>query len=150
MPRGGARNRSGPPADPNSERSEQRGYTLQTLPTDPFDGDVPDFPLADELARESEVWAWAWKQPQAWAWSVPTERWRLRTIAMWVRLSVQCESPEVSASLIGQLHRFADQIGFTTAGLAEMGWRIVDEPQKQSTTPSGDEPKQGRRLRSVG
>jgi hypothetical protein len=30
--------------------------------------------------------------------------------------------------LLSQLHRFADQVGLTTAGLAEMGWRVaVDE-----------------------
>ena len=30
--------------------------------------------------------------------------------------------------MLGQLHRFADQVGMTTAGLAEMGWAVaVDE-----------------------
>jgi len=47
---------------------------------------------------------------------------------MWVRLSVRCEDPEAGAALLAQLHRFADQIGMTTAGLAEMGWKVaVDE-----------------------
>jgi hypothetical protein len=52
---------------------------------------------------------------------------------MWVRLSVRCESSDVSPSLLGQLHRFADQVGLTTAGLAEMGWSVaVDEVAKRS------------------
>lgn len=47
---------------------------------------------------------------------------------MWVRVKVRCEDPEAGAALLGQLHRFADQIGMTTAGLAEMGWKVaVDE-----------------------
>jgi hypothetical protein len=47
---------------------------------------------------------------------------------MWVRVKVRCEDPECGAALLGQLHRFADQIGMTTAGLAEMGWKVaVDE-----------------------
>lgn len=59
---------------------------------------------------------------------MPSEAWRVRTVAMWVRLTVRCEDPEAGAALLGQLHRFADQIGMTTAGLAEMGWKVaVDE-----------------------
>ena len=47
---------------------------------------------------------------------------------MWVRLSVRCEQDDAPAALLGQRHRFADQIGMTTAGLAEMGWKVaVDE-----------------------
>lgn len=150
MSRGGSRNRSGPPPDPNSERSEQRGYTLAALPSDGYSGEVPEFPLEDPTVRELDVWAWAWSQPQGCAWSMPSERWRIRSVAMWVRVSVQCESPEASASLLSQLHRFADQVGLTTAGLAEMGWRIADEPPTQSARSGGDDtPSPGRRLRSV-
>lgn len=128
MTRGGARNRSGPQADPNSGRSDRRGYTLTALPAEGYSGEVPDFPLPNPNDREAEVWAEAWATPQACAWSLPSEQWRIRTVAMWVRLSVRCESEDAPASLLAQLHRFADQIGMTTAGLAEMGWRVaVDE-----------------------
>lgn len=64
---------------------------------------------------------------------MPSEAWRLRTVALWVRLSVRCEDQEAGAALLGQLHRFADQIGMTTAGLAEMGWKVaVDEVADQA------------------
>ena len=128
MARGGARNRSGPRPDPESFRSEQRGYTLQTLPAEGYSGPVPAFPLPDPSDREIAVWEWAWSTPQAAAWALPSEVWRHRTVALWVRVSVRAEEPEVPASVLAQLHRFADQIGMTTAGLAEMGWRVaVDE-----------------------
>src|SRR5690606_2277727 len=118
MAHGGARNRSGPPADPNSGRSDARGYKLTALPAEGYSGEVPEFPLPDPTVRELEVWGEAWRTPQACAWSLPSERWRIRTVAMWVRLSVRCEAEDAGASLLGQLHRFADQIGMTTAGLA--------------------------------
>jgi len=125
---GGARNRSGPVKDPESERSQQAGYTLQTLPAEGYKGPVPGFPLPGASDRELEVWEWAWSTPQAAAWALPSEVWRHRTVALWVRTSVRAEEPEVPASVLAQLHRFADQIGMTTAGLAEMGWRVaVDE-----------------------
>ena len=126
--RGGARNRSGPLASEGSGRSDRRGYSLTALPAGGYDGEVPEFPLPLASERELEVWAQAWTTPQACAWSMPSEAWRTRTVAMWVRLSVRCEEAEAPAALLGQLHRFADQIGMTTAGLAEMGWKVaVDE-----------------------
>lgn len=148
MARGGARNRSGPAPDPTSGRSERRGYKLTELPAEGYDGPAPDFPLMKRVVyytewvdkkperhvdldateavaeRESELWAWAWSTPQACAWSMPSEMWRLMTIAMWVRTMVICESSEATAADKNSLHRFADQIGMTTAGLAEMGWAV--------------------------
>lgn len=150
--RGGARNRSGPKADETSERSDRRGYVLTALPSEGYDGPVPEFPLprrsvyrwefedkrkfqvfdseaTQEITdRELELWAWLWRTPQACAWSMPSERWRLHTIAMYVRTFVICEGSDATAADKGALHRFADQIGMTTAGLAEMGWKVaVDE-----------------------
>ena len=128
MARGGARNRSGPAPDPDSVRSERRGYKLTALPNEGYSGDAPGFPLADPSERELEVWADLWRTPQACAWSMPSESWRARTVALYTRTVVRCEEQDAPASLLAQLHRLADQIGMTTAGLAEMGWAIaVDE-----------------------
>lgn len=136
MAHGGARNRSGPAPDPSSGRSDAKGYVLTALPAEGYRGEVPDFPLPDVSDREWAVWSLAWRSPQACAWSMPSEAWRVRSVAMWTRLTVRCEDPEVSASLLGQLHRFADQIGMTTAGLAEMGWRVaVDETAVKREKP---------------
>lgn len=140
MPKGGARNRSGPPVDPNSARSEARGVVLTALPAGGYTGPTPEFPLPEPSDRELEVWAQAWTTPQACAWSQPSETWRTGTVAMWVRVKVRCEDPAAPAPLMGQLHRFADQIGMTTAGLAEMGWQVaVDELAAKAA--SHDEPE---------
>lgn len=145
MAAGGARNRSGPAPDPNSGRSERRGVSLTALPAS-YEGMIPEFPLPGLSDREHQVWVSTWRLPQGSAWSLPSESWRVRSVAMWVRLAVRCEEPDASASLLAQLHRFADQIGMTTAGLAEMGWQVaVDEvAQKASERP---ERSQERRLR---
>ena len=146
MPRGGHA-RSGPPIDPNSGRSERRGIKFTALPAFGYDGPMPDWPLplrecfmlVDKLPvpdvrrteqvadRETALWAWAWSTPQAWAWSQPSESWRLHTIAMWVRTYVLCESSEATAADKGSLHRFADQVGLTPAGLKENGWAIAKD-----------------------
>lgn len=134
MTSGGARNRNRLP-DPTSGRSDRRGYVLTALPAEGYTGPVPEFPLPNATKRELDVWEKAWRTPQACAWSLPSENWRTRTVAMWVRLSVRCEDAEAGASLYAQLHRFADQIGMTTAGLAEMGWKVqVDEVAQRSAS----------------
>ena len=152
---GGARNRSGPPKQEGSARADRAGYSLTALPAEGYDGPIPDFPLPDATDRELTVWNQAWRTPQACAWSMPSEQWRIETVAMWVRVKVACEDPGVTPPRLGQLHRFADQIGMTTAGLAEMGWKVaVDElAERRSDAPAeekADEEPPSRRLRSAG
>lgn len=122
MARGGARNRSGPQPDESSGRSDRRDFKLTALPAEGYDAEAPEFPLADETAREGVLWAWAWTTPQAFAWAL--EPWRWPIVAMWVRTFVVCESAEATAADKSSLHRFADQIGMTPAGLKENGWKI--------------------------
>lgn len=145
MTSGGARNRNRRPQE-GSGRSDRRGYVLTALPAEGYRGPVPPWPLADCTSREAEVWDAAWQTPQACAWSLPSEAWRVRTVALWVRLTVRCEDPEAPASLLAQLHRFADQIGMTTAGLSEMGWKVaVDElGEKRADAPTEKKPKSSR------
>ncbi len=138
MPSGGARNRSGPPVDPWSATSDRRGLRLKKLPAAGFDGPPPVFPLmpfltgdsdsTDRFAeREAELWEWAWRTPQAAAWAL--EPWRQMAVAQWVRTSVVCETSDAKAADRGSLHRFADQIGLTPAGLKENGWTVDVAPE---------------------
>ncbi|HET7689322.1 MAG TPA: hypothetical protein VFK41_03020 [Nocardioidaceae bacterium] len=147
MPKGGARNRSGPQKDLGSLRSAN--IVVTALPSEGYDGEPPAFPLmrrtvhrwefedkrrfqvrdeettAEVAERESELWAWAWRTPQACAWAL--EPWRWQTVAMWVRTFVICEGNEATAADKGAVHRFADQIGLTPAGLKENGWAIAKD-----------------------
>lgn len=143
---GGARNRSGPPPQPGSATSERRGLTFQSLPASGYDGDIPAWPLARHASqlspeaeawlvdavkardsREEDLWHWAWRTPQACAWAQPSEAWRIQSVARWVRQAVLCESSAAKAADHAQLHRYADQIGLTTAGLREMGWKVATD-----------------------
>jgi hypothetical protein len=173
MPRGGARNRSGPQPDPNSLRSAKRGYVLTALPSEGYRGDIPEFPLPPAVVvhvvwegkaqvrdydeaetalrneREAELWAWAWRTPQACAWSL--EPWRWQTVAMWVRTMAVCESADALAADKNSLHRFADQIGLTPAGLRENGWAIAKDEldEKRSETPTPPRASSRSRLKVV-
>lgn len=151
--RGGARNRSGPRPSEGSGRSDRRGFRLSALPAEGYGGPVPVFPLPGASDRELVVWESAWRTPQACAWAMPSELWRVPTVALWVRVKVRAEAYDAPASLLGQLHRFADQIGFTTAGLSEMGWKVatdeVADRRVADPEPGTGDDLRPRRLRAV-
>lgn len=156
MPRGGARNRSGPQPDPSSERSEQRSLQFRLLPREGFTGRVPAFPLPKPTPRERVVWREIWRTPQAAMWNV--ERWRMRTVGMYCRWTVRAEAMDATAATMTQVQRLGDQLGMTPAGLKENGWRIaVDEVAIARTSASPTTTKArttkaptSRRLRAVG
>ena len=158
MVSGGARNRSGPQPSPTSGRSDRRGVSFSSLPASGYDGEAPEFPLlpytvqcwefedgdkfqvTDQGAtesfrdRETDLWAWAWTTPQASAWA--REPWRWQAVAQWVRTSVICETGAATAADRGSLHRFADQIGMTPAGLKENGWVVSHDAPAETSGPT--------------
>ena len=121
--------------------------TLGQLAAAGYDGETPPFPLPkikvydvhfedkkrvkeyddeateDRRDRELELWEWAWRTPQAAAWA--KEPWRQHPVALWVRTAVICESSDATAADKNSLHRFADQIGLTPAGMAFNGWKVA-------------------------
>ena len=167
MSKGGARVRSGPMADPNSERSEKRQYTLTALPREGYSGKPPAFPLpikrfyeelegeqAEDKAatksfrdRESAIWREYWKMPQACAWE--SNRWLWETLGELCRLKTVVEfNPDKNAALVAQLHRYRDQVGLTPAGMRDNGWKIADvEPEPLKAVASDAPVRRERRLR---
>lgn len=131
MAQGGARNRSGPRPVEGSRESDRRGLILTALPPSGYAGQPPAFPLPSASAREVALWAQVWTTPQACAWA--DEPWRWPIVAMYVRTFVLAEDTDKpSAALLGQLHRFGDQIGLTPAGLKENGWKIAEPAPVQA------------------
>lgn len=177
MGSGGARNRSGPGVDPTSGRSDQRGIKLTALPASGYTGEIPEFPLPvavayvfaededgrrrrttdqeatdEQRSRELEVWCEAWRTPQAIAWE--RESWRWPIVAEYCRLKTIIErDPGANATLVGQLHRFRDQIGLTPAGMKENGWAIapdvVSEKRQEHAEAAKTTAAPQRRLRAT-
>lgn len=169
MVAGGARARSGPAPDPNSGRSAARGLDFSALPSEGYKGDVPDFPLdpivlfsehfedgakvreadpeasADFHSREGLVWVEAWRTPQGAAWA--RESWRWPVIAEYCRLKVAVElDPASNAALVGQLHRYREQIGLTPAGLRLNGWQVARDEVSERRGSEPEKAAAGGRL----
>lgn len=172
MTKGGARVRSGPPADPNSARSEQRGGVKVTaLPSEGYRGRPPAFPLpqikrygTDGVnqaatktfrAREIAIWREIWKSPQAAAWSL--ESWRWPTVGEFCRIKAAVElDPDSNAALLSRLREYRNEIGLSPDGLRANGWAIAanqvaeQAAKKQAATKPAKKAAPARRLRSVG
>lgn len=153
MPSGGARNRSGPKPTDTSLNAAKRGLVFEALPAGGYDGSAPDFPLpasSEVGGREAAIWDEIWRTPQACVWAV--ESWRWSIIGEYCRLKATVESdPGASAALVGQLHRYRDQIGLTPAGLKENGWKVAaTESAEKATGTSGRRSSSRSRLKVVG
>ena len=153
---------------------------LTALPAEGYTGPAPDFPLprrdvfrkewnesgkqvqvydkaeTDRVAeRELELWtSWLWRTPQACAWSMTSERWRVPIVALYARTFVICESGDATAADKGSLHRFADQVAMTKAGLTENGWAIASDElaarrDDEPAEPSEDDDDPRNRLMVV-
>lgn len=151
MARGGARNRSGPSADPLSERSDRRGVRLTALPSEGYRGKVPDFPLPDAADREIEVWAREWASPVACWWATRPDL--HADVALYVRFLVLIEGGEAKGTDINGYLRLKDQIGRSPAGMKENGLAVaVDEVGAKAAERPTLEPgaaRPARRLRSA-
>lgn len=136
MPRGGARNRSGPQKTEDSGRSDAQGVVFTALPSEGCKRKPPAWPLSpsrfDEVAvLEAARWVQVWKSPQAVAWHA--QPWRWLTVAHYVRMSVTVELGGKAADVTAMI-RLADQIGLTPAGLKENGWKIAEDQVAQRRT----------------
>lgn len=136
MPRGGARNRSGPQPAEDSGRSDARGVVFTALPSEGSKRKPPPWPLSastnDTIVElEAARWAEVWKSPQAVAWHA--QRWRWLTVGHYVRTSVKVEMDGKAANVTAMI-RLADQIGLTPAGLKENGWKIAEDQVAQRRT----------------
>ena len=143
MPSGGARNRSGPAANENSERSDRRGFKLTALPAEGYDGDAPAWPLEPAAnATERSYWERAWRTPQACAWSMPSESWRIPTVARWVRLSVRCDAPDAGAAASShqtkRSQRFHTVAGSATIALTSSTNRRISGSKSSYCTAKPD------------
>lgn len=135
MPKGGARNRSGPGHDPKSLRSAERGISLTALPSEGHQGDIPEFPLPGATTRELEVWESLWRTPQAAAWAV--QSWRWLNVADLVRLQVRGEAHDAPVNIATVVRQLRADLGLTPAGLKENGWAIATD---ETAGRRGDKP----------
>lgn len=125
MPSGGARTRSGPAPDLHALRRDRKDDAAWTvLPASGFDGDPPDFPLADALQAEMELWAKLWAKPQAAMWSKLGLEFE---VAAYVRAFLESTAAEASAGLKTAVLRMGAEIGLSLPGMHSLRWKFSED-----------------------
>ena len=144
MASGGARARSGPAPDPDSNRSLNRSWV--DLTAEGFDGDAPGWPFEPDNIMELDMWNELWKRPQALMWSQLGLR---DQVAAYVRAYCESILAEASASLKTAVLRMETELGISVAGLRQNGWRIVTAQQLSTERPGARKTSNGGWLKSV-
>lgn len=131
---GGARARSGPPADPNAlRRSSSSDGEWLTLPASGRPGNAPAWPLTTASAREREIWRRLWKLPQAVAWQQLLLH---DQVALYCRRLAIAEHPDATAAEATLARQLQDALGLSAPGLRSMRWRIEQvEKTKKPEVP---------------
>lgn len=124
MTSGGARARSGPPADPNALRRDRKDdKSWVSLPVSPVE-DVPAFPLADASVTEMALWAELWQKPQGHMWVSLGLKWQ---VAAYVRAFVESVQEKASAGLKTAVLRMEAELGLSTVGMGQLRWSIATD-----------------------
>ena len=146
MTSGGARARSGPGADPDSYRSQNRDWI--DLPAAGFAGVVPDFPLAEALTVEVELWAELWSKPQAHAWDALGLKFQ---VAAYVRAFLESVESGASAGLKTAVLRMENELGLSIMGMKQNLWRIGEGSSKPASAvaPAARKTSSGDWLKAV-
>lgn len=125
MTSGGARARSGPPADPNALRRDRKDdKSWVTLPAEGFQGDLPEFPLEGFSAAEWSLWKRLWAKPQAFMWDQLQLQFE---VAAYVRAFLESVEPEASAGLKTAVLRMSAELGLSTVGMGQLRWKIATD-----------------------
>lgn len=133
MPKGGARNRSGPAPDPSALRRERDAGEWTILPAEGRIGATPEWPLEGQTDREGSLWDLLWRKPQALMW----ERYGQELeVALYVRRLAEAEELEAKVTLNTLVRQMADSLGLTTPGMRANRWRIDAGDQAQQPAPA--------------
>ena len=119
MAKGGARARSGPPPDPNSQTQVDGEWTI--LPADGREGDLPRWPLADPSERELDLWTAEWSRPQAVMWERMGQQ---IEVAVYVRTLVRAELHDAAVNVRTLLRQQQEALGLSMPGMLRNRWKL--------------------------
>lgn len=129
--KGGARVRSGPPADPNAVQPEQ----FIELPAT-HEGAAPPWPITPKpTTLELATWEREWRRPEA-------DQWEKRSlqveVAIYVRTLIRAARPGATVALLSERRRQADSLGLTIGGYRAAKFTSqVDPTPKQRQRATG-------------
>lgn len=140
MPKGGARDRSGPAPDPMALRRDRKDDAAGwiTLPLEGRIPPAPSWPAPTQTGREAELWVEMWATPQALIW----ERDGLRHyVAMFVRLLAEAEVEKASAENRKTVRMMYADLYLTSDAMARARIKIAVDETAEKRAEKQSEPK---------
>lgn len=118
---------SGPAPDPNALRRDRdsSGWTL--LPAAGREGEVPEWPLDAQTAREAVLWKREWRRPQALMWERNGQE---LEVAMYVRSLAAAERLDAAVAARTLVRQQQESLGLSVPGLARNRWAIEAETRQ--------------------
>lgn len=148
MVSGGARARSGPPADPNALRRDRKDdkawinlpiVPLEEIPTYPLQKipvyyeywvdkqkvrELDEGPTEGRWESELSLWAELWSKPQAHMWAALGLKWQ---VAAYVRSYIESVGPDSNAGMKTAVLRMEAELGLSTVGMGQLRWSIATD-----------------------
>lgn len=123
MAKGGARSRSGPPADPDAMRRAGAGGQWETIPSDAKASKIPEWPLTEATEREMELWDNLWVRPQSVLWERNSQELEVALLCRRLAESEQHESKVALGTLVRQM---MDSLLLTIPAMRSARVKIAD------------------------
>lgn len=133
---------TGPAPNPGSRRqSGNQAHTWLDLPAEGYQGEIPDWPFAEQSDAEAQMWARYWRKPQAAAWA----RMQLvDEIALYVRVFLMAAQGDGDVKAMTEARQCGERLGLNPTAMLKNRWRVVaDEVTDKRETKK---PAQKRRL----
>lgn len=139
MTRGGARNRSGPPPDPNALRRSRKSDPAWTKIPATGRGDVPapEWPLVEPSARELELWEAWWAEPVATIWAETSST---IYVAFAVRMFAEAEQPKARTEDRKSLNQMMANLYLTPDSQLRARILIVDDAEDDAAPSVAADP----------
>lgn len=118
----------GPISKPNAVRRNLKAAKMQ-LPSEGYQGPIPDWPLPEGNAFELDRWERVWRTPMAAAWI----RMGIETVvARYVRIAIIAESYEGTTSVAlsnikAEARQLETMLGLNPAALKRLEWEIASD-----------------------
>jgi hypothetical protein len=139
--KGGARARSGPPADPNALRRHRASDAeWTTLPAEGWTTPAPTWPLSQQTPAELALWTRLWALPQALEWERCHQE---DEVALYCRRFIEAEEPGSAVNLSTLVRQMRDSLGLTTPGLRANRW-LIGAPESTTRRPAATSSSRNR------
>ena len=120
------------PAPKRNARRRNLRPDWRTLPSEGFDGALPEWPLSEPDVQDLALWVELWRTPQADAWN---DLGWTRVVARYARLLIEQENGATNAALLAEIRQLEDRLGLSPMAMKRLQWEVGS---REAPAPEAD------------